>query len=55
MMFPVFSKPKIFAICLVIVIVDGSDGELIFDLTVGIETIAKIWYGYGPPKTYNTN
>ena len=39
--FPAFSKSKIFVICPDIVIVDKSDTEPVFDLILGIETLAK--------------
>ena len=42
MMFPVFFRSKIFAIRLNIVIVEKSDEEPMFDLIVGIKTIAKL-------------
>ena len=41
MMCPAFSKCKIFSIRLDIVIVDKSDEESMFDLILGIETLAK--------------
>jgi hypothetical protein len=41
MMFPAFSKSKIFAIRPDIVIIDEKDGEPMFDLILGIETLAK--------------
>ena len=42
MMFPAFSKSKTFLIRPDIVNVDGSDEEPMFDLILGIKTLAKL-------------